>query len=138
MPQKRVPAVKVETHRRKQERLVVNSKTRLVADKIFHYGLFSENEKIAAVFQDEHGINLAVFHLKAPISAFLLLLPPPATETTFSISPDDKKAIVTYRADGMLYIAESDGMYVSRVWENDGSIEPLGGSAENGGKKGKK
>jgi hypothetical protein len=135
VPKNKLPAVKIEPHRNTQERLVVSGKTRLVANKIFHYGLFAGGNKIAAVYRDEHGINLAVIHLNEKIGSFLLLLPSPVSEMTFAISPDDKNAVVTYTAsDGELYLAESDGMYVSRVTINDGSIVPLGKTGEKGEK----
>lgn len=118
---RKAPTVKVELHYRTKQRLTVNGKTKLVADKINAWKLFDENNKIAIVYKDGCGQCFAVIHLREPISEFIILLPPPKSTLAIRLSPNKKTANVPYLAeDNQLYIANSITMVAERVIEQCG------------------
>lgn len=136
MPAKqKTPVVKLEPHYRTKQRLIVNGKTKIAADKILSYELFDKGNKIAVLFKDKKsasnqvGVNLAIIHLDEDVWSFVLLDPQPEPEEEASLLPnghidDDKNIMIIWRKEKNIYAMDSKdpnaiaGPFTSEeVWE---------------------
>ena len=117
----KLPVVKIESHYRTRERLVVGGKTKIVADKILRHELFDTGTKIAVIFKDRAcinnlaDVNLAIVHLDEDVRSFVLLSPQPEPEEATDLLSDrhlgnDKNVVMTWRSAENIYTMASDDL----------------------------